>query len=248
MAEQTSTPLCIDTVSTQLREFIEGGNLNQIIQSDQIPLYEKCLFVDFGKRPATCRILYAGLEPNGYTRVSRNVISLEFNLVVSRIIISRFPFVGTVYAVKSGDDEFDEIVEANGGRVVHPSFWTDPIGPMEAMQQYGDRHPDVESPLKNAGSHQDTTTPFDFSPPKTTPSFFESYYLCWYLMPTTRVISTDGRLLMGVDDIVNNKNLLPQPLQLVRMPSPTASDMSWGILCEEATFFTDSKYKICEFS
>ena len=47
MAEQTPTPLSIDTVSTQLRKFIEGGNLNRIIQSDQIPLYEKCVLVDF---------------------------------------------------------------------------------------------------------------------------------------------------------------------------------------------------------
>ena len=171
---------------------------------------------------------------------------MEYNIFVPRIIRSRYSFVNHVYAIKSNDDDFDEIIESKGGRVVHPTFWTDPIGPIQSMKQYGDCHPDVESPLNNLGCHPDTSTPFAFSPPKTTPSFFEDYYLYWFLMPTTRVMTVNGRLLMGIDEIVANQHLLPPAIQLIRIPSPSAL-CDWSILCEDVTFSSDSKYKVCEF-
>ena len=247
MADCTPTPLRSDVISNQLRKFIDGGNLARIILSQQIPLFEKMLFVDWGKKPSTCRILYAGLEPNGYTNIQRDVIALEYNIVVSRIIRPRFPFVTTVYAMKHDDEDFNEVVESHGGKVLYPSFWTEPIGPMEAMKQFGDRHPLIESSMKNACAHPSTTIQFAFSPPKTTPAFFDAYYLCWFLMPTTRVITVDGRLLMGVDEILAGQDKLPDALDIIRLPN-ISGDMQWGIVCEDASFFSDSKFKICEFN
>lgn len=122
--------------------------------------------------------------------------------------------------MKSEDENFDEVVESKGGKIVYPSFWTDPICPMEVMKQFGDCHPNVESPLKHTGSHPHTKIPFAFSPPKTTLVFFESYYICWYIMPTTHVVTVNGYLLMGTDDIIANQDQLPDSLKLIHLPTP----------------------------
>ena len=194
----------------------------------------------------TCRILLAGLEPNGYTTVQRNVISIQYNdSVTSDIILKHCSFVRVVKVMLSHDPDFDFVVESKGGRVEYPTRWSDPIPPMESMNQYGDRHQNVESPLKTICKKDDTAPHFTFSPPKTTPEFFSSYYICWMINSETRVLTRDDKLLQGKQSILINCHLLPEHLKVVNIPSPDNSDTEFGLVCDRADFFSDRKFKVC---
>ena len=113
---------------------------------------------------------------------------MQYNkAITSSLIKDEFPFVYNIYTILSDDSDFDAIVRSKGGRIVYPSRWTDPISAYDSMKQYGDFHPDVESPLKTICYNEETTEQFVLSPPKTTPQF---------LMPTTSVgISVMHRVL-----------------------------------------------------
>ena len=75
-------------------------------------------FVDWNHQSSTCRILLAGLDPNGYAQCQRNVVSMQYNeSITSYFIRQKFPFVKTVYIILSDDADFDEIV-APGAKLV----------------------------------------------------------------------------------------------------------------------------------
>ena len=150
MATRAPSPFCAESVSHELHKFIADGLLKGKILSTQTLLYKCAFFVDWGQKPSTCRILLDRLEPNGYTTVQCNVVSMQYNeAITSPIIHDKFPFVDKVYTILSDNLDFDDIVIAKGGRIVYPTCWSEPISGIESMKQYGDCHPDVESPLKS---------------------------------------------------------------------------------------------------
>ena len=215
------------------------------ILSTQTSHYERVFFVDWGQKPSTCRILLAGLGPSGYTTVQRNVISMQYNeAITSPIIRNKFSFVDKVYTILSDDLDFDDIVIAKGGQIVYPTCWSEPISAIESMKQYGDRHPDVKSPLKSPCPNEGITQQFILSPPKTTPQFFNAYHICWFLNDASRVIIRNHILLEGTGAIVTNSHLLHNHLTVINFPTP-CNGLEYGLVCGAAAFFSDRKYKVC---
>ena len=118
MAAQTPKLSRNDRVTGKLKKFIEDGEMKRQILNSQTPLYEHMSFVDWNHQSSTCRILLAGLDPNGYTKCQRNVVSMQYNeFITSYFIRQKFPFVKTVYVILSNDADFDEIVASKGGRI-----------------------------------------------------------------------------------------------------------------------------------
>ena len=76
MAAQTAAASRAEIVSRKIQQFIEDGPMTRKIIDSQIPLYERMLFVDYDIKSNACRILLVGLDPNGYTNIQRNVISM----------------------------------------------------------------------------------------------------------------------------------------------------------------------------
>lgn len=137
MATRAPSPFCAESVSHELRKFIEDGPMKRKILSTQTPLYERVFFVDWGQKPSTCCILSAGLEPNGYTTVQRNVVSMQYNKAITSLIIcDQLPFIDKVYAIHSDDLDFDDIVISKGDRIGYPTCWSEPISTIESMKQY----------------------------------------------------------------------------------------------------------------
>lgn len=65
----------------------------------QTPLYEHAFFVDLGHKPSTC-ILLAGLEPDGYATVQRNVIAMQYNeAIIFSLIKDYFPLLNKLFLV-----------------------------------------------------------------------------------------------------------------------------------------------------
>ena len=64
MTTKTPSHIRSDPVSIHLRKFIEDSPMKRQILATQTPLYDHVFFVDFGHKPATCRILLSRLEPN----------------------------------------------------------------------------------------------------------------------------------------------------------------------------------------
>ena len=76
-----------EIVSRTIQQFIEDGPLAQKINDSQTPLYERMLFVDYDSASAACRILLAGMDPNRYTNIQRNVIAMQYNQSITSFFI-----------------------------------------------------------------------------------------------------------------------------------------------------------------
>ena len=98
------------TCSKKLRAYIDDGELKRDIMAQQTPLYEHISFVAWNHDDRICDILLAGTDPNGYTNIQRNVLTMDYNYgVTQELIRKKFDFVDMVSTVLSNDDEFDAI-------------------------------------------------------------------------------------------------------------------------------------------
>ena len=233
-----------EIVSRTIQQFIEDGPLAQKIKDSQTPLYERMLFVDYDSGSAACRILLAGLDPNGYTNIQRNVIAMQYNeSITSFFICDKFPFVKSVSAILSEDPDFENIVVSKGGRIRYSLISNKSVAPIEWITHYGDQHPNVESTMKSAIPNEGTTVPFPLSLPLNTSEFVNSYHLRWLLNDGSRVISRENNLLEGIEAIVSNSHLLPEYLSLQRLPTECCG-VKYALVCYSAHFFADTSYKI----
>ena len=244
MAAQTSKLSRIDPVAGKLKKYIDDGEMKRVILHSQTPLYEHMSFVDWNHQSSTCRILLAGLDPNGYTKIQRNVVSMQYNdSITSYFIRQKFPFVKTVYVILSDDVDFDEIVASKGGRIEYGIIPNMSVPAVRWMTHYGDQHPDIESTIKSAVPNNATISPFPMCPQISTPVFFKSYHLVWYLNPLSRVIGIDRTLIEGMNNIVANSHLLPDFLSLKKLHNE-CTGCEYAVTCRVSEFFKDDKYKL----
>ena len=76
MDAQTAAASRAKIVSRKIQQFIEDGPMTRKILDSQTPLYERMLFVEYDIKSNACHILLAGSDPNGYTNIQHNVISM----------------------------------------------------------------------------------------------------------------------------------------------------------------------------
>ena len=244
MAAQTPKMSRNDRVTGKLKKFIEDGEMKRQILNSQTPLYEHMSFVDWNNQSSTCRILLAGLDPNGYTQCQRNVVSMQYNeSITSYFIRKKFPFVQTVYVILSDDADFDEIVASKGGRIDYAINTNKSVSALRWMTHYGDQHPDIESMMKSAVPNNATIPPFPMCPNINSSIFIKSYHLVWYLNPLSRVIASDRTLIQGINNIVANSHLLPEFLSLQKLNNG-CTGCDYGLICRVSDFFKDDKYKL----
>ena len=110
------------------------------------------------------------------------------------------------------------------------------------MHFYGGVHPNVQGANKTMVNQENNTNPISFGY-HTTPQFFYSYEMIWFLTPELRVMSIDGDLLHGEQSILRGIASLSAALEICTLGGPTPH----GIGTETADCFSDAVYKFVSF-
>ena len=80
-----------------------------------------------------------------------------------------------------------------------------------------DQHPEIYGFVKTLLVVDRDVTPHNNA--NTRERFTDMYMLCWSVMDSTAVISTNGVVLKGRDQIVGNRDNFPEGVEIVEDPS-----------------------------
>ena len=146
--KNTTSSYVLAIMEGVMQRYIDDGTLSRDISSLGIPTYEHISFYSWDSSlTSTLTILLTGRAPDttiNNIRVHRNVTTQQYcRDVIAPLIMDHCKKVLFVKALSSTDLRFDSAVEAKGGRIMHPNMWDTPISFLEAMQSYGDLHPDI---------------------------------------------------------------------------------------------------------
>lgn len=248
--KNTTSSYVLAIMEGVMQRYIDDGTLSRDISSLGIPTYEHISFYSWDSSlTSTLTILLTGRAPDttiNNIRVHRNVTTQQYcRDVIAPLIMDHCKKVLFVKALSSTDLRFDSAVEAKGGRIMHPNMWDTPISFLEAMQSYGDLHPDIVGSMTAVSKKERGENDINISQNSslTTPRFFEAYNFIWMLTGETMVIGKNGNLMCGDDEIVGGGSNLPDGLKIGRVDGP----IPFGIITDDANFFTDQRYKLVLF-
>ena len=237
------SPIAI-TLRNVLRAYIEDGNAcSDLIERDVAP-FEHISFVEWEHSTKTLRILVARVCPNCQSSIMRNVCVTHFTAEeICPLIQAKFPIVAATVPILSHDARFDDVVVKKGGSICYPSFWTTASPYHACMRYYGDLHPNIQGFMKTLMQKNNEDATESTSESLTTPQFFNRYVLCWFITSETKVLTVNGSLLHGVEEIMNGQSLLHASLRIQGCEGPVPN----MITCDDPIFFSDSLYKMCSF-
>jgi len=152
-----------------------------------------------------------------------------------------FPVVQKVLVVRSNDSDLEALVRGKNDRVSTPFAITDRMIFHQLKKFCLDLHPEIDGYVKSISQVQRDNLPMDGDVSRA--DFTNRFHLCWSIMQSTSVISTDRVVLEGPDEILPNKGLLPAEVELVQDPSPMTAMM--GLTGEQ--YFGADMYKCIEF-
>ena len=248
--KNTTSSYVLAIMEGVMQRYIDDGTLSRDISSLGIPTYEHISFYSWdSSSSSTLTILLTGRAPDttiNNIRVHRNVTTQQYcRDVIAPLIMDHCKKVLFVKALSSTDLRFDSAVEAKGGRIMHPNMWDTPISFLEAMKSYGDLHPDIVGSMTAVSKKERGENDINISQNSslTTPRFFEAYNFIWMLTGETMVIGKNGNLMCGNDEIVDGGSNLPDGLKIGRVDGP----IPFGIITDDANFFTDQRYKLVLF-
>ena len=232
-----------------VKGYIDGGNLASDILESNVPLFEHLSFFSYDNNTREVLVLLTGQSPDsagniaGTGNLQRNVITTQYcSAIIAPCIMEKFGRVNDVKVLLSGDPRFNDAVNAKGGTVSHPDFWNTPIDWIDSKRFYGGIHPNVQGAIKTVVNQDNNTAPIGFGS-HTTPQFFNSYEMIWFLTPESRVMSVDGDLLHGEQDILRGVASLPAALEIRTLGGPAPHGIGTGT----ADFFSDAVYKLVSF-
>ena len=213
-----SAPPPLPASSTMIQLFIDNGALTRAIEQANFFINEKIAFVSFSADSGVVRVLIAGSCALCGSRHMRNICNSKYcNECISPILRRLFPIIQSVVVVRSDDANLGEIVETNGGRVSTP-FPGNRVTEFVNLNRFClDQHPEIDGFVKTL-----SVIDWDVRPHNNANSrdgFTDMYMLCWSVMDSTAIISTNGLVLKGRDQILAHRNNLPIGVEIVEDPT-----------------------------
>ena len=152
-----------------------------------------------------------------------------------------FPVIRTVLVVRSDDSDLEALVQQKNGRVTTPFAINDKMTFHQLNKFFLDLHPEIDRYVKSLLQVQRDGLLMDGEVSRA--YFTNLFHLCWIIMQSTSVVSTEGVVLDSPDEIIPNRELLPAGVELVQDPGPMTVMM--GLTGEQ--YFGAEIYKCIEF-
>ena len=172
----------------------------------------------------------------------RNICNQKYvNECIGPIMRLVFPVIQKVLVVRSDDSDLKTLVRMKNGRVITPFAITDKSTFHQLNKFCLDMHPEIDGYVKSLSQVHRDGLPMDGDVSRA--DFTNRFHLCWSIMQSTSVVSTEGTVLEGPDEILPNREFLPAGVELVQDPGPMTVMMG----LTGAQYFGAEIYKCIEF-